>query len=166
MELGLEIGFHISCTSPWTLATIGRDDADILLIGPHFSRIQCSFEIDEITHEIMLEDRSLSHTAEFFGSSAISFQEGRPRRRVVVNENTNLQLGFGGQHCNIAQFSLIWNPHKISILEQVENRVGNPRKNRTMEFPTTNILSACLTRIHTSKDQANVRYIRKGVLGE
>ena len=166
LKIGLQVGFQIPCSSQYTLATIGRDDTDILVTGQHFSRIQCSFEIDTDTYAILLHDRSRGNTTQFYGASAFRFQDGRPHRQVVIDEHTNLEFGFGGSKCDLAKFLIIWHlPKNISIKDLVKDRIGNPRKNRTIDLPDTSAASRRITRIHTPAEQANMRYIRKEYLG-
>lgn len=59
----LNIGFHIGSKSRHTLATLGRNGADIVVEGSSISRIHCSFEIHKDSRLIMLYDRSTANSS-------------------------------------------------------------------------------------------------------
>ena len=80
----IDIGPYVGSKSRYTLATIGRC-GDICVDGAEISRIQCSFEVDENTHEVLLQDRSSNRSTQLHGDSAKPFEEGRPHRRVVID---------------------------------------------------------------------------------
>ena len=73
-KMAYKLAFHITSSSRNTLVALGRDRADITTAGSQYSRIQCSFEVDETTGEVMLHDRSTSKTTQFLGPSAPTIQ--------------------------------------------------------------------------------------------
>ena len=98
--LVLDIGFNIRSQSRTTLATVGRNDTDIILEGSSIARLQCSFEIDLDTGVVMLYDRSNGQTTQVSGENATPFEYGR-LRRVVVQKELNTILGMGGVECDL-----------------------------------------------------------------
>ncbi|EEP79879.1 predicted protein [Uncinocarpus reesii 1704] len=162
---GLNIGFHIGSKSRSTLATLGRG-ADVTVEGANISRIQCSFEIHETTREIMLYDRSTSHSTQVCGTGSTPFKLGHPRR-VVVDNRTNLEFGFGGVACNLAHFHLIWHARNFSIEEQINCREDKPCLARTVDETPTVVPSQRVTRIHTPGNQhPEIRYTLRVQLGK
>lgn len=111
---GLDIGPFITSGSRYTLATIGRT-GNIKVEGQSISRIQCSFEIHEGNMtEVMLQDRSSNHSTKLFGEKAMGFEAGRPYRRVVIDQATNLVFGFGGIDCDQHKFQIVWHDRNNS----------------------------------------------------
>ena len=161
----LSIGFHIGGQSRGTLATIGRQNADITIRGDHLSRIQCSFEIHERTEEIMLQDRSSNLTTQCLGPTASPFEFGRCPRRVVLDKNTNLEFGFGGILCDEVTFQIIWHERKCKISELLNVQSMNPQVTRTKDLVPTQPSSARVTRIHTPVVSQKIRYSIKHGLG-
>lgn len=164
-ETGLQVGFHINSGSKSILATLGRDNADIVTAGPHFSRIQCSFEVNETTNVIMLRDRSSAGTTRFHGPSALPFMPGQGQRRIIVDPDTNLHLGFGGSRADMAQFRLSWHMPATPISNCLQFRTSNPRKDPTIDCLETIPATQRVTRFQTPHDQARIRYIDKGIIG-
>jgi len=96
VEHGLKIGFHIGSKSRYTLATLGRNGADIIVEGPNISWIHCSFEIHKDSGLIMLYDRSTTKSTHFYGANAIPFELRRNPRQVIMTNAVNKEFGFGG----------------------------------------------------------------------
>lgn len=165
---GINIGFHISSKSQYTLATFGRGNAaDIVLEGNSFSRIQCSFEVDETTQEIMLQDRSSNNSTQLLGETAIPFEIGRPRRRVLIKRDCNRVFGFGGTKCDLVQFEIQWNDYgHLDFTKELDTRENHPIFARTVDDTPTEPPTRYATRIHTPKGLLPLRYSIQGELGE
>ncbi|OAX83523.1 STE/STE11 protein kinase [Emergomyces africanus] len=162
---GIDIGFHIGSGSRYTLATLGRSGADITVEGSSISRIQCSFELHEESHVVMLYDRSNSQTTQVFGEDAMPFETGRIRR-IAVTQEFNTRFGIGGVRSDLVQFRLFWHQHTLDVEEQVKNQVDNPRLTRTVDDIPTVAPSQRLTRIQTPGTGAlDIRYMKKNRLG-
>ncbi|KID86236.1 calcium/calmodulin-dependent protein kinase [Metarhizium guizhouense ARSEF 977] len=164
---GLNIGVFIGSKSRYTLATIGRC-GDITVEGAGISRIHCSFEINEDNQkEIMLQDRSSNKSTQFFGNTAIPFELGRTHRHVVVDENVNLQFGFGGVTCDLHRFRIVWHePGRLMPNLHVDYREDNPRQTRTvLDEPPTIAPSRRITRVHTPGNPERIRYSKRVKLG-
>ncbi|EFY84639.1 calcium/calmodulin-dependent protein kinase [Metarhizium acridum CQMa 102] len=164
---GLDIGLFIGSKSRYTLATIGRC-GDIIVEGAGISRIQCSFEIHENNQrEIMLQDRSTNKSTQFFGETARPFESGRTHRRVVLDEQVNLEFGFGGAACDLYRFRIAWHDRgKLMANLNIDYREDKPRLTRTVvDEPPTIAPSRRITRIHTPGDLERIRYSRREVLG-
>ncbi|KAL1614355.1 hypothetical protein SLS56_012122 [Neofusicoccum ribis] len=147
---GLNIEAQILPKSPRTLITIGRD-ADILVPIPTdapdacISRVQCSFEIQEETGEILLQDRSSFHNTQFHGDDAFPFQSERVPRRVLVRDTMNTMFGFGNPDAKLFLFRIAWpsKPRKLAV--GCASALENPRMMRTQE----------LQREHSSTEKAS-----------
>ncbi|KAI1908856.1 hypothetical protein LOZ12_005098 [Ophidiomyces ophidiicola] len=162
---GIDIGFHIRSSSCYTLATLGRNGADITVDGSSISRMQCSFEVHNESGVVLLYDRSHSMTTQVSGSKTVQFESGRSRR-VVVSKDMEAILGFGGVRCDLYKFQLIWHKSKINMEEEVGGRIQNLRLARTADEPT-DAHSYRLTRIHTPNKAKSVLQFRTvDVLGE
>lgn len=133
---GLNIGFHIGSKSRYTLATIGRNGADIIVEEPSISRVHCSFEIHKDSGLIMLYDRSTAKSTQLYGADTIPFELGRDPRRVVVTNKVNKAFGFGGATCDLVRFKIHWHdhyPNALNIQEQLSYREDNPYFARTLD---------------------------------
>jgi hypothetical protein len=153
--LALDVGFNICSQSRNTLATLGRNDTDIIVEGSSIGRVQCSFEIDLDSRVVMLYDRSNAQTTQVSGDNATPFEHGR-LRRVVVQQGLNTIIGMGGVGCDLVQFELIWHQGPIDTVEKVKSQEGmscgaeeNPRLARTVDEAPTVLPSQRVTRIHT-----------------
>ncbi|KAJ4307736.1 hypothetical protein N0V84_012526 [Fusarium piperis] len=140
---GLDIGHFSSYLGGGVLATLGRR-GDILVEGASISKIQCSFEIDEITNAVMFYDRSHSQTSAVGGFNAYPFQHGRPRK-VVVHPNFNSRIGMGGVGRDLVQFDLQW--HKFPV--QRDQTAIHPHFARTINDNDTVQPSQYGTRAYT-----------------
>lgn len=166
-QRGLDIGVFIGSKSRYTLATIGRC-GDITVEGAGISRIQCSFEINEDNQtEIMLQDRSSNKSTQFLGNTAMPFELGRTHRRVVVDENVNVQFGFGGVGCDLYRFRIVWHDrNKLMANLCINYREDNPRQTRTvLDEPPTIAPSRRTTRVHTPGNPERIRYSKRVKLG-
>lgn len=94
-ELVLDVGLtsNIRSQSRNTLATLGRNDTDIIVEESSIGRVQCSFEINLDSRVIMLYDRSNSQTTQVFGDDSTPFEYGR-LRRIVVQKGLNTIIGM------------------------------------------------------------------------
>ncbi|KAK2781145.1 hypothetical protein FQN52_001792 [Onygenales sp. PD_12] len=102
----LDLGAFIQPRQSNVLATIGRN-GDIKVKEPGVANIQCSFEQQPTTKEVMLSDRSADNTTQVSGVNCFPFVPGR-RRRVVVRVDVNTEIGFGGPSCDLFQFAIVW----------------------------------------------------------
>ena len=158
---GLNIGFHIGSKSRYTLATLGRNGADIIVEGSNISRIQCSFEIHKDSSLIMLYDRSFTKSTQLYGADAIPFEPGRYPRRVVVTNTVNKAFGFGGVACNLVQFKIHWHhdPDQYDIQNKLGYREDNPYFARTLDETPIVPPSGPIAEINTPRNQEpKVRY--------
>ena len=168
-KVALDVGFNIHPQSQNTLATLGRNETDIILEGSAIGRVQCSFEIDLDSKVVMLYDRSNSQTTQVFGVNATPFDYGR-LRRVVVQEGLNTIVGMGGVGCDLVQFELMWHQGPVDTVKKVKTQEGmprgaeeNPRLARTVNEAPTVLPSQRVTRIHTSGERKpRMRYERVG----
>lgn len=171
-ELALDIG-HTRSTSGdnTTIATLGRD-GDIVVDGRSIAKIQCSFEIDLDTKVVMFYDRSHSQTSQVLGQNATPFEYGRPRK-IVVQDNVNTIIGFGGVGRNLFQFELEWHYDAPETMEIVKNRASttlgyeeNPRLAQTVDITDTVLPSKRETRLNTAGPQlTKLRYANLVLLG-
>ena len=167
--LALDVGFNIRSQSRNTLATLGRNDTDIIVEGSSIGRVQCSFEIDLDSRVVMLYDRSNGQTTQVFGDNATPFEHGR-LRRVVVQKGLNTIIGMGGVGCDLVQLELIWHQGPVDTVEKVKNQDGipcgaeeNPRLARTVDEAPTVLPSQRVTRIHTPGERKlRMRYEKVG----
>ncbi|PVH72172.1 hypothetical protein DL98DRAFT_596263 [Cadophora sp. DSE1049] len=119
--LALGVGFNIRSQSRNTLATLGRNDTDIIVEGSSIGRVQCSFEIDLDSRVVMLYDRSNAQTTQVSRDNATPFEYGR-LRRVVVQKGLNTIIGMGGVGCGLVQFESIWHQGPIDTVEKVKSQ--------------------------------------------
>jgi len=133
----LDVGFNVQSQSRNTLATLGRNDTDIIVEGAKIGRIQCSFEIDPDSRVVMLYDRSNAQTTQVFGESTTPFEHGR-LRRVVVQKGLNTIVGIGGVKCDFVRFELIWHQDPLETVDKIKSLESmfsglkeNPRLART-----------------------------------
>jgi len=157
-----DVGFHINSShSTNTLATLGRNDCDIYLRPSSISRVQCSFEMDDLSSGIvMLYDQSPQHNTRVSSLDEWgSFQNERSPRRVLVYPGFNNAISMGGVHHNLIEFSLEWIKNEGEIKEAVkkhrdaaETLIINPRKARTRDPTITTLPSTKMTPL--SPDQA------------
>ena len=149
---GISVGAHIGSSSRYTLATLGRTGADIVVEGAIISRIQCSFEYHPESGQVMLYDHSNAQTTQLLGHDAFPFETGRIRR-VVVARKINGLFGMGGLGCDHVQFRLLWQPGFLQVSEDYFNhRVDPPRLARTIDEAPTVLPSGRTTRIHIPGD--------------
>ena len=169
--LALHIGSHIrskSCNNN-TLATLGRNDTDIILEESSIARMQCSFETDPVSSVVMLYDRSHGQTTQVFGENVTPFEHGRIRK-VLVQEDLNTVIGMGGVRCNLVQFQLVWHQNPTETVAKVKKQVGmpcgheeNPRLAQTVDEAATILPSQRLTRIQTpGTPPLRIRYVKIG----
>ena len=165
--LRLDIGPHIGSRSRYTLATIGRCGDICVDGGSGISRIQCSFEIDPSTQEIMIQDRSSTRSTQLHGESAMPFEQGRPHRRVIIDDETNLEFGFGGEGRKLYHFEIFWQFANEGKLDGLEDREDIPRHTRTdLDEPSTAAQTGPVTRIHTpGVADPWIRYSMRVILG-
>lgn len=167
MERGLDIGPHIRSESPHTLATIGRR-GDIKVQGSCISSIHCSFVISEKNNrEVMLCDRSDSMSTQFFGHTAVPFELGRPDRRVVVDEEINLEFGFGGIANDTYKFRIFWHGRsKNQLGTYLSYQQHNHHHTRAVfEEPTTAAPTRPMTRARVRANALNIRYLKRSRIG-
>lgn len=163
---GFNIGFHIGSKSRHTLATLGRSGADVTVDGSDISKIQCSFEFHQDTHEIMLYDRSTAQSTQTYGENATLFERTRTPRRVVVREKVNDAFRLGGGQCDVVQFAIHWHKFTFDKEEQINNRDDNPRFAQTEDGTETIIPSRRVTRFNTLVDAGlKIRYAKISLLG-
>jgi len=165
---GLNIGFHIGSKSRHTLATLGRNGADITVNGSNISRIHCSFEIHKDSRLIMLYDRSTAKSTQLYGANAIPFELERDPRRVVVTQNFNKEFGFGGITCDFVQFRIHWHrcPNPLDMQERLSYREDNPRFARTLDETPIVPPSGLVTEINTRGNrEPKIRHMGKWPLG-
>ncbi|KAK8104400.1 calcium/calmodulin-dependent protein kinase [Apiospora kogelbergensis] len=150
----LDVGHVQPISNNNTLATLGRN-GDIIVEGNSISKIQCSFEINPDTNDVMFYDRSSNQQCQVAGLNATPFQSDR-ERKVVVQQNVNTIIGMGGRNSSLVQFTLVW--HKTTYVEtkeQIEKRKTaeleeNPRLARTIDTTADTVPpSRYETRIHT-----------------
>ena len=149
-KIVLDIWRVLSTSGDTTLATLGRT-GDVFVEGSNISRIQCSFEVHPDTGLVMFQDRSRSHTTQVFGENVIQFAHGRPRKVVLFNDTQTI-IGFGGEHQDLVQFEVKW-PHEAPQREMAlaEEREENPRQAQTIDQDNTALPSQRQTRIHASQ---------------
>src|ERR1700722_18624130 len=168
IERGLSIGFHIGSKSRYTLATLGRNGADITIEGSNISRIHCSFEIHKESGLVMLYDRSTTKSTQMYGVNAIPFELRRNPRRVVVIKNVNEEFGFGGVTCDLVQFRIHWHhdPSRLDIQKQLSYREDNPNFARTLDETPIVPPSGPITKTNTPRNQEpKIRYKEGTCLG-
>ena len=166
----LDVGLHIRSRSRNTLATLGRNDTDIIMEESSIGRFQCSFEMDPESGSIVLYDRSNNQTTQVFGDHAIQFEHGR-LRRVVVQPGLNTVIGMGGVRCNLVQFLLHWHQTLDETVKKVKHQENipcavteNPRLARTRDEPPSVSITSRETRAHTLGEQKpKIRYIKVGL---
>lgn len=142
-ERALKVGFNIRSQSAGTLATLGRNNTDIIIDGPSIARIQCSFEFDPESKLVMLSDRSHLQTTQVYGENATPFEHGRIRQ-VVVHENLNTIIGLGGAACDLVKFKISWHREMGQRRCEIEKHMSrphedNPRLARTAGGPPTTL---------------------------
>src|SRR5205814_8204675 len=102
-----------------TLATLGRNNIDIIVEGSSIARSQCSFEILPDTGIVMLYDRSFNQSTQVSGKNATPFEHGRIRR--VVQDKLNTEIGMGGEGRDLVRFELRWHQNPVQTVEKVRN---------------------------------------------
>ncbi len=157
-----DIGFHISGPHPNnTLVTLGRNDCDIYLRPSSISRIQCSFEVDDLNSGIvMFYDRSPKHNTRVSGvKESAQFQKERSPSRVLVCPGFNDIISMGGVHHNLIEFRLEWIKSEDEIKAifkkhraAAEASIIHPRKARTRDPTITTLPSTMMTPL--TPDQA------------
>ncbi|KAI0415056.1 kinase-like domain-containing protein [Xylaria grammica] len=169
--LALDVGHVVSVSgNPTTLATIGRNNADIIVMGGSISRAQCSFELDPDSNIVMFYDRSNNWSTQVFGSDSTPFEYGR-LRRVMVNGKINKTIGMGGERKDLVRFDLRWHYDPIGAIEKVRDRKNdelekNPHLVGTIDMVDTAMPTRMGTRLHTRGPQEPlIRYNRLGELG-
>lgn len=168
IECGLNVGFHIGSKSRHTLATLGRNGADIIVEGSSISRIHCSFEIHKDSRLIMLYDRSTAKSTQLYGANAVPFELERDPRRVVVTQSFNKEFGFGGITCDFVRFRIHWHHRSdpLDIQERLSYREDNPYFARTLDETPIVPPSGLVTEINTRGNQEpKIRHRGKWPLG-
>ncbi|OCK99672.1 kinase-like protein [Cenococcum geophilum 1.58] len=167
VQCGLNIGFHIGSKSRYTLATLGRNGADITVEGPNISRIHCAFEIHKDSCLVMLYDRSITKSTQPYGANAIPFELERNPRRIVVTETVNQAFGFGGITCDLVQFRIHWHhdPNQLNIQERLSHREDHPCFARTLDETPIVPPSGPVTENTPRNQEPKIRYMRGIRLG-
>lgn len=160
--LVLDVG-HVREPCNTTLVTIGRN-GNIVVKGASIAKVQCSFKIEPETNVVMFYDESHLQTSQVFGDFAWPFEYGRPRK-VVVEENVNDIIGFGGAQNDLFRFRLFWLRSSDDTTQLIRNRQrdvceDHPRLARTViEEADTEAPSGPLTRFQTPGSmQLKLRY--------
>ncbi|KAK4071315.1 hypothetical protein Purlil1_13458 [Purpureocillium lilacinum] len=161
----LHVGFTTS-SAKYTLATIGRQ-GDIVVRAPNISRVQLSFELVETTFEVMAYDRSSNQSTAFLGPQAMSFRPGQTTRRVLMDRQINLELGFGGHDARQFRFRIMWHdPPPLTITQALAFREDSPRQARTLEDDTPGVtMPECTTRVRDISSGAQMRFSNRALLG-
>jgi len=157
-----DIGFHINAhNSTNTLATLGRNDCDIYLRPSSISRIQCSFEVEDLSSGIVtFHDQSPKHNTRVSSKTeSRPFEKNRSPRKVLVCSEFNDIISMGGIHDNLIQFKLEWIKKDDEIEEIIQKHrdvvkgsIINPRKARTRDPTITTLPSTMMTPL--TPDQA------------
>lgn len=150
-----------------TLATIGRNNADIIMPFGYISRIQCSFEMCAESGVIMLWDRSSGQTTHILDApnkACFKFIFERARR-ILVSEEMNTHIGFGTTEENMIRFRLEWNFSRTrrpaDLFRDIFLSSGgrqNPRTARTEDGSVTIPPSRYETRVHTPGMTLRIRF--------
>lgn len=161
----LSVGQFAGGESRYTLATIGRGtDANWVSIhvpsrqgkGSLVARKQCTFDVHEISQEIMLRDWSTQQSTQVSRENANAIDGRGGIRQVVLDDAKPVDFGFGGPACNAYQFRLHWHmkPAEVKL-------VGRPDlpHNAPTALPTP------ATRIHPTIAQMTIRYLERKRLG-
>lgn len=157
----LDVGFNIHSKYPGALATLGSDHADILVKGSDIAPIQCTFEVNWDTGFVLLRDNSIDKTTQFFGPDAIPFQDGRPRRIVVV-KGINSKFAIGGTGAGSMQFELIWHGYAEETMTKIIAK-GWKGARRPHSCPIQNLksrLASCHPKGSTLTSQVRMPEIR------
>ena len=174
-----DIGFHLNSQySTNTLVTLGRDNCDILLKPTSISKLQCSFEIDDLdTGIVMLYDRSHTHKTQVSSekrSAAYPFEAGRSPRKVLVHPRCNNTISMGGIKGDLIQFRLEWILNEDQIKDVARRHrdasrgsITNPRKARTRDLTDTILPSAQMTpdQAFIKPSQLGLRYLSQTLVG-
>ncbi|KAM5347193.1 hypothetical protein ACJ41O_010198 [Fusarium nematophilum] len=118
-------------------------------------------------NEIVLRDWSTNRSTQVFGPNVVPFNERNPIRRIVIDEEVNLELGFGGEGSRDFLFEIRWHWSRKSdiALVAMEGRKDHPRHNRTKELPSkAQSQPAQLT--HGPSFSSKIRHLRRVKLGE
>ncbi|EOD46544.1 putative calcium calmodulin-dependent protein kinase protein [Neofusicoccum parvum UCRNP2] len=155
----LNVGFNVDSKTKTrgTLATIGRA-GDIIIPDDRISRIQCSFEINVQSQEVMLYDRSTLHTTSVRGPDAHDFSPGLPRK-VLVAPGLNTEIWLGEEY----SFALHWHKHALDIGAELELFQEDLLQRLTIEAasPARDTVSR-----HALPDlKPNIRFQRRKALG-
>ncbi|WEW61729.1 hypothetical protein PRK78_007223 [Emydomyces testavorans] len=173
----LDIGFNTRSKYPRALATLGSGDADILVKGPGIAPVQCSFEIKWSTGVIMLRDSSIDHSTQVFGPDAMPFQNGRPRR-VLVIKGLNSMLGMGSERHGAVRFELIWHDDAEQTMAKTRalrpkdksqlnhNRLAGVSNNASSPHPLGGALASRLGRRAQKIRHFKLKSIGSGAFGE
>ena len=146
--VGLNVGSSIQSNTESTLATLGRNGDIVIDGGPTISHIQCGFEIETSTNNVVLYDRSTSQTTQVFGDPTMSFEQGRVPHRILVKPRLNEAFGFGNVECRHFQFRISW--HEIPMIPRPTSVLADlPWLARTLDEVPTAGISQWVTRIHT-----------------
>jgi hypothetical protein len=150
-QLGIDVGHHRK--SKLTLATLGRQAADIYISHKCISRFQCSFEIHEQSRTVMLYDRSHNWTTQVFRpdnarSEVFPFESRRKPRQVIVAPDVNTIIGMGGNNSDLILFEIVWwEGGRIHNIPEPVLAYSNLAKTCTID--ETEAPSRRETRIHT-----------------
>ena len=135
---GLNIGLNIPSKSRYTLATLGRNDADIMVENSDISRTQCSFEIQPDTGCVMPYDQSNSQSTQVYGPNATPFESGRNPRRVVLPKGSDTVIVFGGAKRDLFLFRISWHHSSgVNLMELINDRDDHPQFAQTVEETPT-----------------------------
>ncbi len=171
-----DIGFHINSQySTNTLVTLGRDNCDIFLKPTSISKIQCSFEIDDLnTGIVMLYDRSHSLSTHVSGMNNRPFEAGRFPRKVLVHPGCNDKISMGGKKGDLIMFKIEWLLKEDQInrvtrehRDASKGSITNPRKTRTRDPTDTILPSMKMTpdQAFIQPSQLALRYLKRNMVG-
>ena len=122
----LDVGFDTRTPPSETLATVGRQGADIIINHHQISALHCSFKIDLGSNVVLLEDNSRHAATQIHGSNATPF-EPHQHRRVVVLPGKNSVVGMAGYDCKLFLFELQWLHDAETTISLIQSRRDLPR---------------------------------------
>lgn len=101
----------------------------------------------------------------------VPFQHGRPRRIVFNQPGVCIELGMGGENCQLLLFLVVWNQSWDQTAELIKgsrsmslNPTCNPRLARTVDEMPTRLPSRSENRLPTLEErQLNIRYFSIGL---
>ena len=100
------------------LATLGRE-GDITIEGPTVSPIQCSFQINPLSNEILLCDNSSNKSIDTNGGPSVTYDPARQPRRVVIRHGVNNIFKASSSKNEYVHFEIIWHPYAVELRDQI-----------------------------------------------